>query len=126
MSATDEMAANARPWHGVLVAIPLALDSELGVDFDRYADHIGWLAQSGCDGITPNGSLGEYQTLISEERARLVTTAMEAAPDGFSVIPAVGAYGSRESVAWAEQAAEAGAAAVMALPPNSYRADERS
>jgi 1-pyrroline-4-hydroxy-2-carboxylate deaminase len=102
-----------KPWHGVLVANPVALDQKLEVDFDRYADHIGWLAQSGCDGITPNGSLGEYQTLISEERARLVTTAMEAAPDGFSVIPAVGAYGSRESVAWAEQAAEAGAAAMI-------------
>ena len=51
---------------------------------------------------------------------------MEAAPAGFAVIPAVGAYGSRESVRWAEQAAEVGASAVMALPPNSYRADERS
>ena len=100
--------------------------SNLEVDFDRYAEHIAWLAESGCDGITPNGSLGEYQTLTDDERARLVTTAMEAAPDGFSVIPAVGAYGSRESVRWAEQAAEAGAPAVMALPPNSYRADERS
>ena len=115
-----------KPWHGVLVANPVALDQKLEVDFDRYADHIRWLAQSGCDGITPNGSLGEYQTLTAEERGRLVTAAMEAAPDGFSVIPAVGAYGSRESVRWAEQAAEVGAAAVMALPPNSYRADERS
>lgn len=115
-----------KPWHGVLVANPVALDQNLEVDFDRYAEHIVWLAQSGCDGITPNGSLGEYQTLTSEERGRLLTTAMEAAPDGFSVIPAVGAYGARESVGWAEQAAEAGAEAVMALPPNSYRADERS
>jgi 1-pyrroline-4-hydroxy-2-carboxylate deaminase len=115
-----------KPWHGVLVANPVALDEKLEVDFDRYAGHIGWLAQSGCDGITPNGSLGEYQSLTADERGRLVMTAMEAAPDGFSVIPAVGAYGSRESVRWAEQAAEVGAAAVMALPPNSYRADERS
>jgi 1-pyrroline-4-hydroxy-2-carboxylate deaminase len=115
-----------KPWHGVLVANPVALDQNLEVDVDRYAEHIVWLAQSGCDGITPNGSLGEYQTLTAQERGRLVTTAMEAAPDGFSVIPAVGAYGSRESVRWAEQAAEVGAAAVMALPPNSYRADERS
>jgi 1-pyrroline-4-hydroxy-2-carboxylate deaminase len=115
-----------KPWHGVLVANPVALDQNLEIDFDRYAEHIVWLAESGCDGITPNGSLGEYQTLTGDERARIVTTAMEAAPDGFSVIPAVGAYGSRESVRWAEQAAEAGAAAVMALPPNSYRADERS
>ena len=53
-------------------------------------------------------------------------TAIEAAPEGFAVIPAVGAYGSRAAVRWAEQAAELGAPAVMALPPNSYRADERA
>jgi dihydrodipicolinate synthase/N-acetylneuraminate lyase len=114
------------PWHGVLVANPVALDRQMEIDFDRYAEHIAWLAASGCDGITPNGSLGEYQTLTDEERARVVLTAMEAAPDGFVVIPAVGAYGSREAVRWVEQAAEAGAPAVMALPPNSYRGDERS
>jgi dihydrodipicolinate synthase/N-acetylneuraminate lyase len=128
MSATDEMAAgpNGQPWHGVLVAIPLALDSELEVDFDRYADHIGWLADSGCNGITPNGSLGEYQTLTPEERERIVTTSIEAAPEGFAVIPAVSAPGAAEAARWAAQAAEAGADAVMSLPPNSYRADERS
>jgi 4-hydroxy-tetrahydrodipicolinate synthase len=115
-----------KPWHGVLVANPVALDRHREVDFDRYAEHIKWLAASGCDGITPNGSLGEYQALTVEERARIVLTAMEAAPEGFVVIPAVAAYGAREAVHWAEQAAEAGAPAVMALPPNSYRSDGRS
>ncbi len=108
------------------MANPLALDERLEVDYDRYAEHIVWLAAAGCDGITPNGSLGEYPTLSAEERARIVSTAIEAAPDGFSVVPAVGAYGSREAVRWAEQAAELGAPAVMALPPNSYRGDERA
>ena len=117
---------DSRPWHGVLVANPLALNDDLSIDFDRYAEHVRWLAASGCDGVTPNGSLGEYQTLSDEERARVVQTAIEAAPEGFEVIPAVGAYGSREAVRWAEQAAELGAPAVMALPPNSYRADERA
>ena len=115
-----------QPWHGVLVANPLALDANLEIDFDRYAEHIRWLAESGCDGITPNGSLGEYQTLTASERARVIMTAIEAAPAGFAVIPAVGAYGARESVYWTEQAGEAGAPAVMALPPNSYRCDERA
>jgi dihydrodipicolinate synthase/N-acetylneuraminate lyase len=121
-----EDAVGRKPWHGVLVANPLALDAELEIDFDRYAEHIRWLADSGCDGITPNGSLGEYQTLTEAERRQVVLTAIETAPEGFSVIPAVGAYGSRESVRWTEQAAEAGAPAVMALPPNSYRAEDRS
>ena len=120
------MSPKTQPWHGVLVANPLTLTDELEIDFERYAAHVAWLAASGCDGITPNGSLGEYQTLTAAERARVVSTAMEAAPGDFSVIPAVGAYGARESVRWAEQAAELGAPAIMALPPNSYRADERS
>jgi 4-hydroxy-tetrahydrodipicolinate synthase len=128
MSASDSMAGDAdtKTWRGVLVANPVIFDSELGVDFDRYADHIVWLAAAGCDGITPNGSLGEYQALTREERERAVTVAIEAAPEGFAVIPAVSAYGAAEAVRWTAQAAEAGADAVMALPPNSYRSDERS
>ena len=115
-----------QPWHGVLVANALPYTADLEVDFDRYAEHVAWLAASGCDGITPNGSLGEYQVLTPEERARVVETAIAAAPAGFSVIPGVAAYGARESARLAEQAAKAGAPAVMLLPPNSYRADERA
>jgi 1-pyrroline-4-hydroxy-2-carboxylate deaminase len=117
---------SAAPWRGVLVANALPFTPNLEIDLDRYAEHIGWLAESGCDGITPNGSLGEYQTLTDSERARVVETAVAAAPPGFAVIPGVGAYGSLEAARWAAQAAEAGAVAVMCLPPNAYRADDRS
>jgi 1-pyrroline-4-hydroxy-2-carboxylate deaminase len=117
-----------KPWHGVLVAtaLPLKADNPAVVDYDRYAEHVAWLAASGCHGVTPNGSLGEYQTLTPEERARVVRTAVEAAPDGCTVMPGVGAYGAAESRRWAEQAAEFGCPAVMLLPPNAYRADERA
>lgn len=114
------------PWQGVLVANPVLYKDDLEVDWDRYAEHVRWLASGGCDGITPNGSLGEYQVLTREERAKVVTTAIQAAPPGFSVVPGVAAYGAREAVGWAEQAAKTGAAAVMLLPPNAYRADERA
>ena len=113
-----------KPWHGVIVATALPFRADLTVDLDRYAEHVAWLAASGCHGVTPNGSLGEYQTLTETERAAVVRTAVAAAPDGFSVIPGVGAYGAREARRWAEQAAQAGAQAVLLLPPNSYRADD--
>jgi 4-hydroxy-tetrahydrodipicolinate synthase len=115
-----------RPWHGVLVATALPFRDDLSVDLDAYGEHVAWLAENGCHGVVPNGSLGEYQVLTDEERARVVTTAVEAAPEGFVVMPGVGAYGALESRRWAEQAAEAGAQVVMALPPNAYRGDERS
>ena len=115
-----------KPWHGVLVATALPLTDDLAVDHDRYAEHVAWLAARGCHGVTPNGSLGEYPTLTPEERASVVTTAVAAAPDGFTVMPGVAAYGAAEARRWAEQAAEAGCPAVMLLPPNAYRADERA
>ena len=110
------------PWHGVIVAAALPFKEDLSVDYDKFADHVRFLADNGCDGVAPNGSLGEYQNLSEQERAQVIKTAVEAAPDGFSVMAGVGAYGALQSLHWAEQAAEAGADCVMLLPPNTYRA----
>ena len=115
-----------QPWHGVLVATALPFHDDLSVDYDTYAEHVRWLADNGAHGVTPSGSLGEYQTLTPDERARVVEVAVAAAPEYFTVMPGVGAYGAMESRRWAEQAAQAGARAVMALPPNAYRADDRA
>jgi 1-pyrroline-4-hydroxy-2-carboxylate deaminase len=114
---------NHVPWHGVVVATALPLRDDLSPDYQRYAEHVRWLLDSGCDGVCPNGSLGEYQTLSDVERATVVRTAVEVAgPD--RVLPGVSAYGSGGAVQWARQAAEAGCQAVMCLPPNAYRADD--
>jgi 1-pyrroline-4-hydroxy-2-carboxylate deaminase len=119
------MTVRTKPWHGVLVATALPFTDDVP-DLDRYAEHVRRLAAEGCHGVTPNGSLGEYQTLTPEERSAVVRAAVGAAPDGFTVMPGIAAYGSREARRWAEDAAEAGCAAVMLLPPNAYRADERA
>ena len=113
-------------WHGVLVATALPMRADLSVDLDAYGEHVRWLAEEGCDGVAPNGSLGEYQTLSDDERAAVVRTAIEAAPEGFTVMPGVGAYGALQSRRWAEQAGEAGAPVVMMLPPNTYKADDET
>jgi 4-hydroxy-tetrahydrodipicolinate synthase len=120
------MAAQRTPWHGVLVATALPLTDDLAVDLDRYAQHVAWLAAEGCDGVVPNGSLGEYQTLTPRERSQVLRAAVAAAPEGFTVMPGVAAYGSAEARRWAQDAAEAGCPVVMLLPPNAYRADERA
>jgi dihydrodipicolinate synthase/N-acetylneuraminate lyase len=113
-----------RPWRGVMVATALPLREDLSVDYDAYAEHVHWLIENGCDGVVPNGSLGEYQTLTDEERARVVRTAVEAAGDGARVMPGVAAYGGAQARRWTEQAAQAGCGSVLLLPPNAYRADE--
>lgn len=112
------------PWNGVLTATATPFRSDLSLDFDKYADHVSWLASNGTHGVIPNGSLGEYQVLTHDERAKMVETAIAAAPKGFNVVPGVSAYGAAESRRWTEHAAEAGARAVMLLPPNAYRAGD--
>jgi len=47
-----------KPWQGILVASALPFTADLEVDYDRFAEHVAWLAESGCEGLTPNGSLG--------------------------------------------------------------------
>ncbi|QTZ95779.1 dihydrodipicolinate synthase family protein [Streptomyces auratus] len=117
---------STRPWRGIMVATALPLHDDLSVDHEAYAEHVRWLIDNGCDGVVPNGSLGEYQTLTDEERAHVVRTAVEAAGDGARVMPGVAAYGSSEARRWAEQAGEAGCGSVLLLPPNAYRADEQA
>jgi dihydrodipicolinate synthase/N-acetylneuraminate lyase len=112
------------PWNGVLTATATPFKSDLSVDYDKYAEHVAWLAANGTHGVIPNGSLGEYQVLTAEERAKMVEVAVAAAPKGFSVVPGVAAYGAAESRKWAEHAQNAGAGAVMLLPPNAYRASD--
>ncbi len=113
------------PWRGVIVATALPLRDDLSVDLDRYAEHVSWLLANGCDGVCPNGSLGEYQTLTPAERASVVRTAVDAA-GGDRVLAGVSAYGSDEAARWAAQAGEAGCRAVMSLPPNAFRADDEA
>ncbi|WP_345104481.1 dihydrodipicolinate synthase family protein [Streptomyces drozdowiczii] len=112
------------PWRGVMVATPLTLREDRSVDFDAYADHVRDLIAAGCDGVVPNGSLGEYQTLTDRERQDVVRVAVEAAGDGDRVMPGVSSYDSVQSRRRAEEAADAGAGSVLLLPPNGYLCED--
>jgi dihydrodipicolinate synthase/N-acetylneuraminate lyase len=118
------MSASTKPWHGIITATATPFDKELKVDYQKYGEHVAWLAENGTHGVVPNGSLGEYQVLTPEERAKVLETALAAAPSGFHVVAGIGAYGAAESRRWAEHAASLGAGAVMLLPPNAYRAND--
>lgn len=115
-----------QPWHGVQVATSLQFSADGEVDLGEYKENLAWLVEQGVDGVAPNGSLGEYQSLSWTERDAVVETARSVAPEGFTVMPGVGAYSGRESKRHAQVAKDLGCQAVMALPPNAYRADARS
>ncbi|MFI1226338.1 MULTISPECIES: dihydrodipicolinate synthase family protein [unclassified Streptomyces] len=114
---------------GVIVATALPYDESpsapagLAVDLDRYAEHCKWLVNSGCDGVGPNGSLGEYSSLTDAERRTVARTAVEAVGGSGTVVVGVHGAGSHQARHWAEMAAEDGADGVLCLPPTMYRAN---
>ncbi|MFW5418425.1 dihydrodipicolinate synthase family protein [Nocardiopsis sp. CNT-189] len=115
---------------GVIVAtaLPYAEDpaapAGLRVDLDRYAEHCRWLVESGCRGVGPNGSLGEYSSLTAEERRAVARTAIEAVGGDGVVVVGVHGVGAHQAREWAEKAAEDGADGVLCLPPTMYRAGD--
>lgn len=111
---------------GVYAATTTPFRDDGSVDFGQFGQHCAWLVDEGVAGLIPNGSLGEYEALSEAERAGIVTTAIDAADGRVPVVPGVSAKSGPEARRWAEQAAGAGAAAVMSLPPTSHKptADE--
>jgi 1-pyrroline-4-hydroxy-2-carboxylate deaminase len=113
---------------GVIVATALpyvedpSAPAGLRVDLERYAEHCRWLIASGCDGVGPNGSLGEYAALTDEERRSVAETAVDAVGDAGTVVVGVHGPGSHQARAWAEHARDIGADGVLCLPPTIYRA----
>ena len=86
---------------GVVVATALPFDDDLNIDFDRYAEHCRWLIDSGCHGVGPNGSLGEYSSLTDDERRTVAKTAIETVGDDGIVVVGVHAPGSHQAKRWA-------------------------
>lgn len=111
-----------QPWQGAVVTLPTLFREDLSLDLDRLQEHVRWLASQGVDGVSPGSALSEVQSLSDAERTDVVRAVVEAAPDGCSVVPGVGGYGSRESRRWAEEAQKAGADAVLVPPPDGYAA----
>ncbi|MGH8877527.1 MAG: dihydrodipicolinate synthase family protein [Stackebrandtia sp.] len=115
---------------GVIVAtaLPYAEDANapagLRPDLDKFAEHCRWVVESGCRGVGPNGSLGEYSSLSDKERREVARTAIEAVGDDGIVVVGVHGVGAHQAREWAEKAAEDGADGVLCLPPTMFRAND--
>lgn len=109
-------------FEGVHVAVTTPFDVDGSILADAFAEHCEFLLDAGCSGVVVCGSLGEYATLTPQERQDLVALAVRTVGDRGLVTVGTGAYNGHQAKAHAEAAREAGAGAVMSLPPTGYRA----
>ena len=108
----------SEPFHGVLPALitPFSDDGR-AIDTDALAAIVDRLIGAGVAGLVPGGSTGEFTTLSHRERRELIETTVEAAAGRVPVVAGTGALSTRETVELSAHAEEAGAAAVMIVPP---------
>lgn len=101
---------------GVLPVISTPFDGRDDIDEDVVHKEVDWLVSTGVDGITI-GMVSEVLRLSERERRTLTATVVAAASGRVPVVTSVGAESTKAALALADHAEQAGAAAVMAIPP---------
>lgn len=87
------------------------------IDESSLRAHIDRLVAAGVHGIVPTGSTGEFTALTTEEHKRVIDICVDAAAGRITVIPGTGALATANAVELSRYASQAGADAIMVVPP---------
>ena len=112
-------------WNGVMPAMTTAFDAKDRVDAEFMSRHATWMIDNGCTALIMLGSLGEAATLSSEEKVDILKNMVSTVKGRVPVVAAISALATRDAVAQAKAAEEAGCSGLMILPPYVYRGDWR-
>ncbi len=107
---------------GVLVPLVTPFDALSGeLDIVGIRGNVRALIAVGVRGVVVAGSTGEAVYLDADERRRLIDAVRGVVPDGRLLVAGTGAESTRATIRLTREAAEAGADAVLVMPPAFYR-----
>ena len=111
---------------GVIPAVATPFDDNQDVDESTLRDWIDWYIDSGVHGISVGGSQGEFFSMSTAERLRVIEVTMDAVNGRVPVYAGTGAVSTRESIAITAAAADMGVDVAMLITPYFIqpRADE--
>jgi 4-hydroxy-tetrahydrodipicolinate synthase len=102
-----------------------AFDKRDRVDSEFMSRHATWMIDNGCSALIMLGSLGEAATLSAEEKVEILKNMVGTVKGRVPVVAAISALATRDAVAQAKAAEDAGCSGLMILPPYVYRGDWR-
>jgi 4-hydroxy-tetrahydrodipicolinate synthase len=108
---------------GIIPAVTTPFDASGAIDRHALQTNVASLLDAGVHGIVATGTMGEAGSLSTAERRSVVEAVARAADGRVPVIAGVSAGTPAAAIALAADAAEAGATALMLLPPLGYRGD---
>ncbi|WP_432974455.1 dihydrodipicolinate synthase family protein [Dactylosporangium sp. CA-233914] len=105
-------------FEGIIPAIvtPFTADGT-AVNDDVLRQVVRFQLDAGVGGLIPCGSTGEFFSLTHDERKHVVETVVAETNGAVPVLPHTGALTTKETVELSRHAEQAGAAAVMVIPP---------
>lgn len=104
--------------HGILTALITPFtDDGTAIDEARLKAHIDRQFAAGIHGLVPGGSTGEFTVLSTAERKQLTELVIKYTAGRGPVVVGVGSTKSSEAIELAVHAAQAGADALMVVPP---------
>lgn len=107
---------------GIMPALLTPFDADMEIDHAALTATVERLVTAGVDGVVANGTLAEAQSMSVEEQRAAIGTVVDAAAERCPVTVGISGAATRDVMELAAVAGEEGAAAVMCLPPLSYRA----
>jgi 4-hydroxy-tetrahydrodipicolinate synthase len=111
-------------FEGIIPAVTTPFTADDQVDVEALKANCEALVEAGVHGFVATGTMGEAGSLSSEERRTVVQAVVEAAAGRVPVTVGVSSGSALTSLAYALDAKNLGAAAIMSLPPLGYRADD--
>ena len=108
---------------GVVPPTVTAFRPDESLDLAATAAHARFVVDHGASGVFPLGTNGEFPLLTNAERDAVVEAVADEVGDEVPVIAGVGAPSTRQTVANAEAAVEAGADGVVVVTPYYYPLD---
>jgi 4-hydroxy-tetrahydrodipicolinate synthase len=87
------------------------------LDEKAFRSFVDWQIAEGTNGLVPVGTTGESPTLSHEEHNEVVAWCVDQAKGRVPVVAGAGSNSTKEAIALAEHAEEAGAAAVLVVTP---------
>ena len=112
-------------WNGVMPAMTTAFDERERVDSEFMSRHATWMIDNGCTALVMLGSLGEAATLSAEEKVSILKNMVSTVKGRVPVVAAISSLSTRDAIAQAKAAEDAGCSGLMILPPYVYRGDWR-
>jgi 4-hydroxy-tetrahydrodipicolinate synthase len=109
---------------GIIPAVTTPFDSAGAIDRPALEANVAALLDAGVHGIVATGTMGEAGSLSTAERRTVIQAVVGVVDGRVPVIAGVSAGTPAAAIALAADAADAGAGALMLLPPLGYRGDD--